>query len=82
LPLNPFDMKNRNFITNTAIVLASLFVAVLLCELLLVAIQWSPQKTTSEYLQFGYSTGVPVWDEDGILEEARPVKVKLFEYDE
>lgn len=75
-------MKNRHFITNSLIVLVSFVVAVLLCELLLIVIQWSPQKTTSEYLQFGYSTGVPVWDEDGILEEARPVRVKLFEYDE
>ena len=60
----------------------SLLVAMVACELILVMVDWSPQRSTSDYLQFGYSTGVPVWDEDGILEEARPVKVKLFQPDD
>lgn len=75
-------MKNHKIIFNAVTVLFSILIGVVLCELLLVAIGWSPQKTTSEYLQFGYSTGVPVWDEDGLLEEAQPVKVKLFQYDD
>lgn len=75
-------MRIRRFCINAVIVLVSIFVALAACEMLLVAIQWSPQKTTSDYLQFGYSTGVPVWDEDGILEEAQPVRVKLFQSDD
>lgn len=78
-----FDlMKHKNSVLNIVTVLASLLIGVVVCELVLVSIQWAPQKTTSDYLQFGYSTGVPVWDEDGVLEEARPVKIKLFEYDD
>ncbi|MEJ2490153.1 MAG: GDSL-type esterase/lipase family protein [Desulfuromonadales bacterium] len=74
-------MTMKKILLNTTLVVISLLVALGACELILVATGWSPQKTTSEYLQFGYSTGVPIWDEDGLLEEARPVKVKLFQYD-
>lgn len=75
-------MKIKNSVLNILTVLASLLIGVAVCELVLISIQWAPQKTTSDYLQFGYSTGVPVWDEDGVLEDARPVKIKLFEYDD
>jgi len=75
-------MENRKIIINSLTVLASLLIALAACEVVLIAINWSPQKTTSEYLQFGYSTGIPVWDEDGVLEGKAPVKVKLFQYDE
>jgi lysophospholipase L1-like esterase len=72
----------KQVLLNLLTVLLSLIVAVVACEIILVAMDWSPQRSTSDYLQFGYSTGVPVWDEDGILEEARPVKVKLFQPDD
>lgn len=75
-------MKNKTIFFNIVTVLVSLLIGLVVCELVLVSLNWAPQKTTSDYLQFGYSTGVPVWDEDGVLEDARPVKVKLFEYDE
>jgi len=75
-------MKNRKILLNIITVLASMLIGVVACEVVLIAIKWSPQKTTSEYMQFGYSTGIPVWDEDGILEGKAPVKVKLFQYDE
>ncbi len=67
---------------NLLLVVLSLLVAMVACEFILIMADWSPQRSTSDYLQFGYSTGVPVWDEDGILEEAQPVKVKLFQPDE
>ena len=67
---------------NLFVVVLSLLVAMAACEIILVMVDWSPQRSTSDYLQFGYSTGVPVWDEDGLLEEARPVKVKLFQPDD
>jgi len=75
-------VKRRRFFQNLLTVLVSILFGLIACEIILVAIGWSPQRSTSDYLQFGYSTGVPVWDEDGILEEARPVRVKLFQYDE
>lgn len=75
-------MNTKKTFINLLTVLVSVIVALVACEVYLVATDWSPQKSTSDYLQFGYSTGVPVWDEDGILEEARPVKVKLFQNDE
>ena len=75
-------MNTKKTFINLLTVLVSVIVALVACEVYLVATNWSPQKSTSDYLQFGYSTGVPVWDEDGILEEARPVKVKLFQNDE
>lgn len=75
-------MNKKNMFINLLTVLASVIIALVACEVYLVATNWSPQKTTSDYLQFGYSTGVPVWDEDGLLEEAQPVKIKLFESDE
>ncbi len=74
-------MKNK-ILLNILTVVLSILTGLVVCEVVLVAMDWSPQKTTSEYMQFGYSTGVPVWDEDGLLEEARPVKVKLFQYDD
>lgn len=72
----------KKTLLNLLTVCISLVVVVVTCELILVAMDWSPQRSTSEYLQFGYSTGIPVWDEDGLLEEARPVKVKLFQSDQ
>ncbi|MGW8312015.1 MAG: SGNH/GDSL hydrolase family protein [Desulfuromonadales bacterium] len=75
-------MKRKSFFLNLLTVLVSILLGLVACEIILVAIGWSPQRSTSDYLQFGYSTGVPVWDEDGVLEEARPVRVKLFQYDE
>lgn len=72
----------KKTLLNTLVVVLSVVIAVALCEFVLTMMDWSPQKTTSEYMQFGYSTGVPVWDEDGLLEEAQPVKVKLFKYDD
>jgi lysophospholipase L1-like esterase len=75
-------LKSKSLFLNLLTLLLSILLGLVACEIILVAIGWSPQRSTSDYLQFGYSTGVPVWDEDGILEEARPVKVKLFQYDE
>ena len=72
----------KKTLLNTFVVFLSVTIGLVLCELVLVMMDWAPQKTTSEYMQFGYSTGVPVWDEDGLLEEAKPVKVKLFQYDD
>jgi len=76
------DNVMKRVLLNLLTVLISLVVAMAACEIILVSMDWSPQRSTSDYLQFGYSTGVPVWDEDGILEEARPVKVKLFQPDD
>lgn len=75
-------MKNKNICFNILTVLVSVFLAMVVCEIALISTGWSPQRSTSDYLQFGYSTGVPIWDEDGVLDEARPVKVKLFQKDE
>jgi lysophospholipase L1-like esterase len=75
-------MKNKNGYFNFLTLVASIAFALVICEAALVMTSWSPQRSTSEYMQFGYSTGVPIWDEDGILEEAQPVKVKLFQQDE
>lgn len=72
----------KKALLNLLAVVLSLLVAMAACEIILVMADWSPQRSTSDYLQFGYSTGVPVWDEDGLLEEARPVKIKLFQPDE
>ena len=55
----------KQVLLNLLTVLLSLIVAIVACEIILVAMGWSPQRSTSDYLQFGYSTGVPVWDEDG-----------------
>ena len=75
-------MKKKNIFFNIITLLVSVSLALVACEVALVAIDWSPQRSTSDYLQFGYSTGVPIWDEDGVLDEAQPVKVKLFQQDE
>lgn len=75
-------MKNKSIYCNILITVLSIVFALVVCEVALVAINWSPQRSTSDYMQFGYSTGVPIWDEDGILDEAQPVKVKLFQQDE
>lgn len=74
-------MKIKKLVLNILTVSLSLLIALGLCQLALVATGWSPQKTASEYLQFGYSTGIPVWDEDGVVEDAQPVRVKLFQQD-
>ena len=79
---NISDGYMKKILLNLFTVLLSLIVAMVACEIILVAMAWSPQRSASDYLQFGYSTGVPVWDEDGLLEEARPVKVKLFQPDD
>jgi len=76
------DNLMKKVLLNLLTVFLSLVVAMVACEIILVSMDWSPQRSTSDYLQFGYSTGVPIWDEDGILEEARPVKVKLFQPDD
>jgi len=76
------DVFMKKPLINLFVVVLSLLVAMAACEIILVMVDWSPQRSTSDYLQFGYSTGVPVWDEDGLLEEARPVKVKLFQPDD
>ncbi len=75
-------MKNKNGYFNLLTLVASIVFALVVCETALVVTSWSPQRSTSDYMQFGYSTGVPIWDEDGILEEAQPVKVKLFQQDD
>jgi len=75
-------MKNKSIYLNIITLIVSVALALAACEVALIAIDWSPQSSTSEYLQFGYSTGVPIWDEDGVLDEAKPVKVKLFQQDE
>ncbi len=75
-------MKNKNIVFNIITLIVSVSLALIVCEVTLVAINWTPQRSTSDYLQFGYSTGVPIWDEDGVLDEAQPVKVKLFQQDE
>lgn len=75
-------MKNKTLYFNILTLIVSVVLALVACEIALVAIGWSPQRSTSDYLQFGYSTGVPIWDEDGVLEDAQPVKVKLFQQDE
>ena len=50
----------KKVLLNLLTVLLSLVVAMAACEIILVLIDWSPQRSTSDYLQFGYSTGVPV----------------------
>jgi lysophospholipase L1-like esterase len=75
-------MKKKIIFFNIITFIVSVAFALIVCEVALIAIDWSPQRSTSDYLQFGYSTGVPIWDEDGVLEEAQPVKVKLFQQDE
>jgi lysophospholipase L1-like esterase len=75
-------MKNKNSYFNILTLVVSIVFALVVCEVALVMTNWSPQRSTSDYMQFGYSTGVPVWDEDGLLEEGQPVKVKLFQQDE
>ncbi len=75
-------MKNKNLYFNIITLIVSVSLALVVCEVTLTLIEWSPQRSTSDYLQFGYSTGVPIWDEDGVLDEAQPVKVKLFQQDE
>lgn len=52
-----------------------------LSEIILRAIDWNPIKKREGFLQFGYSTGIPVFDEDGVFEEGKPAKIRLFQYD-
>lgn len=49
-------------------------------QLYLVLTGWQPGPEAG-YMQFGYRTGIPAFDEDGLLEEGKPVKVRLFEPD-
>lgn len=74
-------MDKKNLCFKTAAITLGLVVSFFICELILMSIDWSPGKLASEYMQFGYTTGIPIWDEDGVLEESKPVQVKLFEHD-
>jgi lysophospholipase L1-like esterase len=40
-----------------------------------------PGRLNDGYLQFGYITGIPTFDEDGVLRENQPARVRLFGWD-
>ncbi|MBE9535930.1 MAG: SGNH/GDSL hydrolase family protein [Proteobacteria bacterium] len=66
---------------NIPLLILSILIAVFMSEMILNLIKWEPSKKQDGYLQFGYNTGIPLWDEDGILEEGMPVKIRLFQPD-
>lgn len=42
---------------------------------------FAPGRVNAGYLRFGYTTGIPLHDEDGILKEGVPAQMRLFEPD-
>lgn len=74
-------MKKKTILFRVLAIFLSLSCSFFLSEIILRLINWDPVKIHSGYLQFGYSTGIPLWDEDGILEEGNPVRIRLFKSD-
>lgn len=72
-------MKRKMFIPAAAAL--SVLIAFALSEIILRAIKWQPIRKSDGYMQFGYRTGIPLYDEDGLLKEGEPVRVRLFQYD-
>lgn len=66
---------------NISLLILSILIALFISEIVLNVIKWEPSKKQDGYLQFGYNTGIPIWDEDGVLEEGMPVKIRLFQPD-
>jgi lysophospholipase L1-like esterase len=58
-----------------------IWVAALLAEVALRLADFNPARLNPGFLQFGYQTGIPTYDEDGVLAEGEPVKVRLFQSD-
>ena len=56
-------------------------VALIIAEVALRITDFSPGRVNSGYLQFGYQSGIPSFDEDGVRTEGHPVRVRLFEPD-
>lgn len=60
---------------------AGILAAVMVAEAALQILQFNPGRVNSGYLQFGYQSGIPSIDEDGVRAEGRPARVRLFEPD-
>jgi len=52
-----------------------------IAEIALRLADFNPARVNPGYLQFGYRTGMPQFDEDGLRREGEPVQVRLFRPD-
>jgi lysophospholipase L1-like esterase len=73
-------MKTKKALLALGSLIFSLLLAAALLQVYLMVSGWRPVSGDG-YLQFGYRTGIPVYDEDGLLKEGQPVRVRLFQSD-
>jgi lysophospholipase L1-like esterase len=73
-------MKTKKALLALGSLIFGLLLAATLLQVYLMVTGWRPVSGDG-YLQFGYRTGIPVYDEDGLLKEGQPVRVRLFEPD-
>ena len=73
-------MKTKKALLALISAVVGLLLAATLLQIYLMVSGWRPVSGDG-YLQFGYRTGIPVYDEDGLLKEGQPVRVRLFEPD-
>jgi lysophospholipase L1-like esterase len=55
--------------------------AAAVAEIALRLAHFTPGQVNSGYLQFGYQSGIPTFDEDGVRGHGPPVRVRLFQPD-
>jgi lysophospholipase L1-like esterase len=60
------------------VVVLTVVVTLALAELGLRLAGFQPGRVNAGYLQFGYRTGIPTFDEDGLLSEGQPLRLQLF----
>jgi lysophospholipase L1-like esterase len=71
--------STRGAFVAAIVVTLSVVVPLLLAEAGLRLAGFHPGRVNTGYLQFGYSTGIPTFDEDGVLKEGPPpARVRLF----
>jgi len=74
-------MPQRSWLFPLLAVLLAMTAVAILGEFTLRLLDFKPGKFNSGYLQFGYPSGIPTYDEDGLLKEGEPVRVRLFQAD-
>src|SRR4029434_10536388 len=74
-------MPQRRLLFPLLAILLALVLVVVFGEITLRLLDFRPGKFNSGYLQFGYRSGIPTYDEDRLQSEGEPVRVQLFHAD-
>jgi lysophospholipase L1-like esterase len=73
--------RTKVLIGRLAAVALGVALAAVVAEVLARTVRYDPGRVNPGYLQFGYRTGIPVFDEDRVDPQAPPVRVRLFQPD-